>query len=166
MQDFVGGPWDLAGYDLLQWHGALNLLPRSQHVLTLKTNLASLENLVTILTSEYETELGREPSLPSRSVNENEGAVEVSGPSATIRVRRTLIPPSRLSNPATGPPAPAEPRASQRRALNRIANFVREALRKTKTPSRTRQDGVLMANLEGYFVGTVWIVCRIRLAIL
>jgi hypothetical protein len=108
MQDFVGGRWDLAGYDLLQWHGALNLLPRSQRVVTLKTNLTTLENLVTILTAEYEPGLEQDPSLPGRSVNENEGAVELSGPSSSIRVRRALVSPPNPSNPATGPPAPAE----------------------------------------------------------
>ena len=111
MQDFPGGPWDLAGYDLLRWHSAINLLPRSSRVVTLKNNLSTLENIVSVLTAISESELEREPSLFGRSVNENEGAVELSGPSSTIRVRRAPASLPHPSTPATGPPAPvARPR--------------------------------------------------------
>ena len=108
MQNFPGGPWDLAGYDLLRWHSAINLLPRSQCVVTLKNNLYTLENIVSVLTADYEPEFEQEPTLPDRPADENEVTVETSGPSYSIRVRRALVPVSRSSPPATNPPVPAE----------------------------------------------------------
>ena len=84
MQNFPGGPWDLAGYDLLCWHSAINLLPRSQRVVTLKNNLSTLENIVSVLTADYEPEFKQEPALPDRPADENKVAVETSGPSYSI----------------------------------------------------------------------------------
>jgi hypothetical protein len=126
MQNIPGGSWDLEGYDLLRWHGALNRLPRSRRVVTLKNNLSTLENIISVLTANYDPALEEELELPDPSVDEDEVAEVVpvldprnrranTLPPSSIRVKRSTIPPpprtSRLppaSLPANNPPAPAE----------------------------------------------------------
>lgn len=77
MQHFPSGSWNLEGYNLLCWHGALNCLPHSRHVVTLKNNLTMLKNIISVLTAHYDLALNEEFGLPNPSVDEDKVAEEV-----------------------------------------------------------------------------------------
>ena len=123
MQNFPGGSWDLEGYDLLRWHGALNRLPRSRRVVTLKSNLTTLENIISVLTANYDPTLHDELEIPTPSVTEDKVSDEVPIPVVQARRASTMPPEVIWVQRSTTIPVPALRSRTRHLANPVVGNF-------------------------------------------
>ena len=92
MQHFPCGPWDLNDCDVLRWHPALNCLPRSRFVISLKNKLTMLKNIISVLTANYDPALHDELEIPAPSVAEDEVSDKVPIPIVQARRASTMPP--------------------------------------------------------------------------
>ena len=96
MQHFPCGPWDLDDCDVLCWHPALDRLPRSHFVVSLKNKLTMLEkkkkNIISVLTANYDPALHDELEVPAPSVAGDEVSDEVLIPIIQTRHASTMPP--------------------------------------------------------------------------